>query len=726
MPESTTALEADPGAYHQIHFAWAEPTLLGRVGPGPAATSLPDQDQPVLRSWRDRLIPALTADYRAALPDTDPAALPETLWAHHYPDGQSALVYRWPGGVREAHAWAIVGPTRGLDLPRVLALHENPHTRPAASRPPAPGWATMRTLPAPEPWERTAAPGAPRTRDRRAAETLIGGEPLLVGAVARALAHPDRPLHLALDPDRADLWQAVQLRFLWGVHRTLHEVLTPRAALPAAGWNWSFSTYDPALGGEGGPHLAFAPPSAAPTEGTPFLSPLPREYLRVAERLAALLREEGGEALADHLGERGVPEAATFGERRALLRDWLDPVSRTPSGTGDPEEAPDSEAVTAPEPEPDLQTPSVTEPPHGDAPAPEPAPGAIEPARTDGAPSRSDVLTDAEAAASAPEPETVLAEAPDPFAEDDSQDTADQETWAGRSGGSGAPRGRTFLGVARRPSPPGPERERAIRERATDPPAALGSPDTAWSAGDGPARPPLLPGPGFRDEAPPGPAASPTSEPATDTAPEIHPSPTSEPPAPAHSPEPPAPAPRSDSATPPPPRAPLTAPSETRAPEEAPPLGVRTVGDHGTDDYAAETEPEPDEDVDAPEDNWPTQYVDLPLSRLERWHAKRGPEGARVDIVDARAAVRAERAELQRVRDERDRYHTEVQDLRREIVRLDQSWIDTEPLDEAPAPRRRWPLVLLALALLALALVAGLEVGSATGSGVLGLLALTD
>ncbi|MEE2046801.1 hypothetical protein Q7689_26040, partial [Nocardiopsis tropica] len=142
MPESM---------YHQIHFAWAEPTLLGRVGPGPASSSLPETEQPVLRSWRDRLIPALTADYRSALPDTDPADYPETLWAHTYPDGQAALVYRWPGDVRSAHAWAIVGPGYGLTLPRVLALHENPNTRPAQRRPPAPGWAAMDTLPAPEP-----------------------------------------------------------------------------------------------------------------------------------------------------------------------------------------------------------------------------------------------------------------------------------------------------------------------------------------------------------------------------------------------------------------------------------------------------------------------------------------------------------------------------------------------------------------------------------------------
>ncbi|QUX27330.1 hypothetical protein KGD83_18655 [Nocardiopsis akebiae] len=343
MPDST---------YHQIHFAWAEPTLLGRFGPGPAASSLPEAEQPVLRSWRDRLLPALTADYRSALPDTDPGEYPETLWARAYPDGQAALVYRWPGDVRSAHAWAIVGPAHGLTLPRLLSLHENPHTRPAPRRPPEPGWATMDTLPTPEPWERTAAPGAVRTRDRRAAETTVGDEPLLVGAVAAALYRPDAPIHIALAPERADLWQAVQLRFLWGVHRVLHDVLTPPRAIPAAGWSWSFSTYDPVLGTSDGQHLAFGPPVAdAPG---PFLRPPDPDYRAVAEGLVSVLREEGGDALARHLSDRGIAGAPTFADRRALLRDWLDPRPRRFDDVPAPERLPDEDAVYAGEPLPDL------------------------------------------------------------------------------------------------------------------------------------------------------------------------------------------------------------------------------------------------------------------------------------------------------------------------------------------------------------------------------------
>ncbi|WP_174547453.1 hypothetical protein, partial [Nocardiopsis dassonvillei] len=343
MPDST---------YHQIHFAWAEPTLLGRFGPGPAASSLPEAEQPVLRSWRDRLVPALTADYRSALPDTDPGEYPETLWARAYPDGQAALVYRWPGDVRSAHAWAIVGPAHGLTLPRLLSLHENPHTRPAPRRPPEPGWATMDALPTPEPWERTAAPGAVRTRDRRAAETTVGGEPLLVGAVAAALYRPEAPIHIALAPERADLWQAVQLRFLWGMHRMLHDVLTPPRAIPAAGWSWSFSTYDPVLGTPDGQHLAFGPPVAdAPG---PFLRPPAPDYRAVAEGLVSVLREEGGDALARHLAERGVAEAPTFADRRALLRDWLDPRPRRFDEVPVPELLPDGDAVYGGAPLPDL------------------------------------------------------------------------------------------------------------------------------------------------------------------------------------------------------------------------------------------------------------------------------------------------------------------------------------------------------------------------------------
>ncbi|GAA1108900.1 hypothetical protein GCM10009642_54050 [Nocardiopsis metallicus] len=688
-------MEADSGAFHQIHFAWAEPTLLGRIGPGPAATSLPQRDEPVLRSWRDRLIPALTADYRSALPDTDPAAYPETLWARHYPDGQSALVYRWPGDVRQAHAWAIVGPTRGLTFSRILALHENPHTRPAPARPPAPGWAAMRTLPAPEPWEHTCAPGALRTRDRRAAETRIDSEPILIGAVARALENPDQPVHITLDPDRADLWQATQLRFLWGMHRILHDILTPRAALPAEGWNWSFSTYDPVLGLEDGPHLAFGPPTATPA--SPFLTPAPSDHLKIADGLVTVLREEGGGALGDHLRARGVPETIDFTDRRALLRDWFDPRPRAapqPRGQEETLETADTAEPTAPPGAaalPALHPPQETPEPHSSREPAEPqtpgqaqSPGYKEPGGAQEASETAEPPRPGAGRDTAPDPEPQtgrsgteyeLAEAPDPFAEEGAQDTSEQETWAGSLGG----RPHTFLGVGRRPSPEAEPPE----EPVTDPGAGQ----------------PLDPPP------PPEPGEARTVS--ASTPPEA---PEGEPPAPAPVPET---------------RTPADAPvPETRTPADAPPLAVLAAAETEPPDYAAETEPDTDQFTEDSDDNWPTQYVDLPLSRLERWHYKRGPEGAYTDVVDARAAVRAERSELQRVRDERDHYHTEVQELRREIARLDQSWIDSEATSDTPEHRRRWPRVLLLLVLLAVVFAAGLQIGASTGLDTLGLLAL--
>ncbi|MDE3720526.1 hypothetical protein PWG71_03935 [Nocardiopsis sp. N85] len=311
MPESV---------YHQIHFAWADPTLLGRVGPGPAAASLTENARLTLRAWRDRLQPALTVDYRACLPD--PADHPETLWARAYPDGQGALVYRWPGEVDTAHAWAIVGPADGLTLPRLLSLHENPNTRPHPRRPPKAGWGTMSVLDAPEPWERSAAPGAVRTRDRRAADLTLGDDELLVAGVASALEHPERPVRVLLAPDRADLWQAVQLRFLWGMHRTLYDVLTPRGTIPAAGWDWSLSTYDP-VPADSTQHIAFGPPTGG---SGPLLRPPGTDFRTVAERLVGVLRDEGGDALAAHLAERGIPDAPTFTDRRDLLVDWLAPA----------------------------------------------------------------------------------------------------------------------------------------------------------------------------------------------------------------------------------------------------------------------------------------------------------------------------------------------------------------------------------------------------------------
>lgn len=672
MPESTESSDrrsaADDTAYEQIHFAWAEPTLLGRVGPGPAATSLPERDQPVLRSWRDRLLPALTADYRSALPGVDPADYPETLWAHHYPDGQSALVYRWPGDVRDAHAWAIVGPTSGLTLSRILSLHENPNTRPAQSRPPTPGWATMRSLVTPRPWELAAAPGALRTRDRRAAETRIGDEPILVGAVARALAHPERPIHITLDPEQADLWQATQLRFLWGMHRTLHAVLTPPAAIPAAGWKWSFSTYDPVLGGEDGPHLVFGPPGDVASTEDPFPDPAPVEYLKVADGLVTVLREEGGDALVEHLRSRGVPEGTTFAARLDLLHEWLDPRPMASTREAEP---------SAPGPEAPEPGPPGTGAPAAESPEPVAAEAEVPAA---GAPSL-DTAEENPAPQAAEVNEEELREAPDPFSDTeegpeerefpDTEDPLEPEP---------LPEGREDFepDPPEPPARPGPEEHQHRPAPESRPAWTIGaSPGSTAAENPDPAPEPDLPEP----------------EP-LDTAPEPH----------------------------------ATDHPEGRTPADAPPLpvlaeatGTAAGADDEPLDYAAETEPEVGEGYSDSDDNWPTHYVDLPLARLERWHRRRGPEGARTDVADVRAAVRAERAELGRVRGERDHYHSEVQELRREIARLDQSWIDADPAAARGRGRRR-PRYLLLLLVLLVVFGAGLEAGARTETGVLDLL----
>ncbi|MFD6950087.1 hypothetical protein A6A08_16090 [Nocardiopsis sp. TSRI0078] len=772
MPEST---------YHQIHFAWAEPTLLGRVGPGPAASSLPESEQPALRSWRDRLVPALTADYRSALPDSDPADYPETLWARAYPDGRAALVYRWPGDVRSAHAWALVGPAYGLALPRVLSLHENPNTRPAESRPPAPGWATMATLPVPEPWERTAAPGAVRTRDRRAAETTVEDEPILVGAVAAALYRPDLPIHIALAPERADLWQAVQLRFLWGVHRVLHDVLTPPRAIPAAGWSWSFSTYDPVLGTAEGQHLAFGPP--VPDAPAPFLDPPAPDYRKVAEGLVAVLREEGGDALAEHLRERGVPEAPTFADRRALLSDWLDPRPRAADGVpadgvGDSERLPDEGDPDAWASLPDLpeaQDPGEEtgpQPSFGPRPAEEgavpprasgadayvpggqrslrgitreeasgPSGGTGTPGRGDGPvgrageedPATRDASGEGLMARESPygDNEALWPEAvpePEPLPEDPEPGGSEDGPGAGPDP-SGPPR------IFAAPEPRGPREPRRPRIVPDSPEPGEGIPGLQEEEleAEGADVPPVPSQDTFGTGGPVG--STRTPEPPPESLEHQEPPPES----PAQA-APPAPPGRTDRATRPdesaePARGPdLTDGPEDRTPADAPPLPVVPgtgpgVATEAPPDYAAETEPEPGQGPgeDDSDGNWPTQYVDLPLSRLERWHSRHGPEGARVDVADARAAVRAERAELQRVRDERDRYHAEVQELRREIARLDRSWLEGPGGgDEAPEPSRprRGPSPALVLVLLAACLATGLEAGARLGLGITDLFGL--
>lgn len=743
MPDST---------YHQIHFAWAEPTLLGRNGPGPAASSLPESEQPVLRSWRDRLIPALTADYRSALPDSDPADYPETLWARAYPDGQAALVYRWPGDVRSAHAWAIVGPAHGLVLPRVLCLHENPNTRPAESRPPRPGWATMGTLPVPDPWERTAAPGAVRTRDRRAAESTVEDEPILVGAVAAALDRPDLPIHIALAPDRADLWQAVQLRFLWGMHRVLHDVLTPPRAIPAAGWSWSFSTYDPVLGTTDGQHLAFGPAVAgAPT---PFLNPPSREHRRIAEGLVEVLREEGGDALAEHLRERGVPEAPTFADRRALLYDWLDPAPAGGDGVPVPERLPDTDAEEAPS-QPDTgQGPgrfadSLPDLPEVEAPGEEET-GPQGPAR----PRTGRVDAKASPGVAVPGGQPSLK----------GLTVWDATASSGRTGGSGEEDGPSFGAASTAPADnealwpreePGPAADASGNEEAEPGPGRRARPRLAPAHGRSGEEPELPSPPPGVFEAPAFPrearVASEDSSAGGEGQTSLGALGTGGGDAPAEPRtassgtrgdrgaldgrgERAVAAPHREGEEPPPARGPvLTNGPEDRAPADAPPLPVvPDTGSHGgtgeapapEPDYAAETEPGPADPLGRDSGgNWPAHYVDLPLARLERWHAKRGPEGARVDVADARAAVRAERAELQRVREERDHYHAEVQELRRDVARLDRPWLDGSGGDEAPeAPRsRRWPVRVLVAVVLVAFLAVGLEAGARFGVGVLDL-----
>src|SRR5699024_4943118 len=159
-----------------------------------------------------------------------------------------------------------------------------------------------------------------------------------------------------------------------------------------------------------------------------------------------------------------------------------------------------------------------------------------------------------------------------------------------------------------------------------------------------------------------------------------------------------------------------------RSPEQAPPLMVAHDA-APTPDYATETEPETDPDFDDSGANWPTQYADLPLARLERWHSKRGPEGAHTDVVDARAAVRAERCELHRVREERDHYHSEVQDLRREIARLDRPFLDGDEDGRGGTATRRWPIRLLVPVLMLAFLATGLEAGARFGISALDMLA---
>jgi hypothetical protein len=753
----------------------------------------------------------------------------------------------------------------------------------------------MDTLPVPEPWERTAAPGAVRTRDRRAAETTVEDEPLLVGAVAAALDRPDAPVHIALAPERADLWQAVQLRFLWGMHRVLHDVLTPPRAIPAAGWSWSFSTYEPVLGTADGQHLAFGPPVA---DGAgPFLEPPAPDYRRVAEGLVSVLREEGGDALARHLAERGVPEAPTFADRRALLRDWLDPRPRAFDDVPVPERLPDEDAPsdgallpdlpeveepgeeeTGPQPPPEPRVPAgrpgleadgapggavsgvpggqrslkgVTEEGvessagPGDSGGPWRRPGGSDPAERGGdrmpgggrahrgsgthgngeadggnealwpeplpelppeepgaggsgeaprrpepriAPARGQAPPAPERPSAgsgifgAPEPRRRPRLVPDTGGERESapgsghrERTSAAEASAGSgslSTGAAAPRepgaepsgedvpgslpnGREtfrFLGRARRvlPEPDGPAIQggaprdahaSATPDGGVESGSGAGSPDGAPSDETAPRGAPPREGAVQASPAPAqdtfgtGGAASLTGEPAPPPESLVHQQPhdTEGGWTIAASPVDRGPSPDRRSADPEPAPGPgLTDGPEDRVPADAPPLPVVPDTEESPLraplDYAAETEPDPEQfsDDGPPEDNWPTQYVDLPLGRLERWHSRHGPEGARIDVVDARAAVRAERSELQRVREERDHYHAEVQELRREVARLDRPWLDREDEEEdvPQTPRsRRWPSRALVLVLLAALLATGLEAGARFGWGVTDLLA---
>ncbi|MEE2047542.1 acyltransferase domain-containing protein, partial [Nocardiopsis tropica] len=103
-------------------------------------------------------------------------------------------------------------------------------------------------------------------------------------------------------------------------------------------------------------------------------------------------------------------------------------------------------------------------------------------------------------------------------------------------------------------------------------------------------------------------------------------------------------------------------------------------------------------------------------------------EAAGAAPADVIRAVVAERAELPRVREERDHYHAEVQDLRRDVARLDRPWLDPEDEEEhdaplAPRTRRRLPRVLVPVLLVAF-LATGLAAGARLDLGALDLLAL--
>src|SRR5699024_3131312 len=84
------------------------------------------------------------------------------------------------------------------------------------------------------------------------------------------------PPPLRPSPQNRDPGPAVQLRVPWGMDRTLHGVPPPPRAIPAAGWSWSFSTYEPSLEVEA-PHLTFGPPDHE-QRTTPFLDTPEPDY----------------------------------------------------------------------------------------------------------------------------------------------------------------------------------------------------------------------------------------------------------------------------------------------------------------------------------------------------------------------------------------------------------------------------------------------------------------
>lgn len=315
-----SAMEGD--TFHRISFAFSHQALIGS-GLGPVGTSFSSTSSEYrqLAKWESllkmRVAPELPPDHRQA-----------GHWYRRHPDGEGVLLRRIPDlsqtDGREDKGRAVLGA--GLNAPAALlvALGAWPDLSEWLNSvdTPALGWESM------PPYLSSSVGGEVASLDQEAAaqEKAV----LLISCILR---ERNSPIDVVAFDDGPLRGERERLLLLWGVYRTLRDVLGNEQKRIAGSNDWSFSTYEP-WPVEGRvdreqPRFAFRPP----TEGTrgggaQSLDLTANEYVadefhEIAVWLVTELGKEGAGELGEGGKVRSLSEKVGEGRDIDLLRGLL-------------------------------------------------------------------------------------------------------------------------------------------------------------------------------------------------------------------------------------------------------------------------------------------------------------------------------------------------------------------------------------------------------------------